>query len=189
MLGHSDQCWHDELLYFEYHAILNVLQVALQENLAVLLLKHVGIGKLLDDDEDRDLGLLFDFFHFLMLTLRRYAVHDHLDDFEDKILRLLFRNILLGKIQQCLDALHLNRLLAKHKHSRRQRKDVDGDDVYDLRLRNEDLGLEQLLKQLLKVLEQLQLQVVLLARVNLHAGQHVLDSLIKSHDLENVFEI
>ena len=113
-----------------------------QKILALVLLEHVGIGELLHNNENGDLCLLLDLFHLLMLALRRYPVHDHLDHLEHQVLCLVLRDVLFREVKQRLHALHLDGLLAQHQHPRRQRKDVNRYYVDDLRLWNEDLGLE-----------------------------------------------
>ena len=87
-----------------------------QKILALVLLEHVGIGELLHNNENGDLCLLLDLFHLLMLALRRYPVHDHLDHLEHQVLCLVLRDVLLREIKQSLDAFNLHWLLTQHQH-------------------------------------------------------------------------
>mmetsp|Transcript_39605 Transcript_39605/g.60601 ORF Transcript_39605/g.60601 Transcript_39605/m.60601 type:complete len:267 (+) Transcript_39605:1951-2751(+) len=156
MLGYCDKGWHQEFLDLEEHAVLDVLQEIIKELVAVFLDEDALFGELLDDYQDCDLGLLAHLFRFLVFTARRNAVHDHLDDFLHQILRLLLGNVLFRKVEQRVDALHLDGLFAEHEHARSQGEYVDSDYVDDLGLGDEVLRFEQLFEQLLQILEQLQ---------------------------------
>ena len=189
VLRHRQHCREEEFLDLEQLRVQDILEVRLQEVRALLLLEHAFVCELLDDDEDGYLRLLLDVFCLLVLARGRDSVHYDLDDLQHQILGLLLWNVLLRQVQEGFDPFSLDWLLAEHQHPGGQWEYVDRDDVDDLGLWDEDFGLEELLEKLLKILEELQLQVVLLTRVDLHAGEDILHGLVESHDFEDVLEV
>lgn len=111
MLAYRDESRKQELFDLEQHPVPDVWQVLLQETFALGFFKNVLFRELLNDNKNCDFSFLFDVFSFLMLAIIANSVHDNLNNFLYQILSLLFRNVLFGKIEYGLNALHLDRLL------------------------------------------------------------------------------
>lgn len=65
-----------------------------QKLFTLLFLEDILLRKTLDYYEYGDFGLFFDIFCLLVLAIFRNSIHDHLNDFLDKILCLLLGNVL-----------------------------------------------------------------------------------------------
>jgi len=116
--------------------------VEFQELLALLFLKNVLLGELLNNNQDCYLSSLLHVLGLRVLTLGRYSVHYYLNHLLEQVLRLLFGDVSFGQVQQSFNSLLLDRLFAQHEHPGGQREDVDGDDIDDLRFGNKYFCLE-----------------------------------------------
>jgi hypothetical protein len=68
--------------------------------------------KLLDNNQNSNLGLLFDIFTFLMFTVDTDSIHDYLDDLDHQVLGLLQWNVLLAEAQQSFNSFVLDGFIA-----------------------------------------------------------------------------
>lgn len=66
-----------------------------QKLFALILLEDILLRKTLDNYEHSYFGFLLYIFCLLVLAVFRYSVHNYLNNFLNKILSLLFWNILL----------------------------------------------------------------------------------------------
>ena len=66
-----------------------------QKLFALILLEDIFLRKTLNYYEYSNFSLLLYILCLLVLAVFRYSVHDYLNDFLDKVLSLLFRNVLL----------------------------------------------------------------------------------------------
>jgi len=66
-----------------------------QKLFALILLEDIFLRKTLNYYEYSNFSLLLYIFCLLVLAVFRYSVHDYLNDFLDKVLSLLFGNVLL----------------------------------------------------------------------------------------------
>lgn len=89
-----------------------------------------------------------------MLVFWTDSVHYHLNNFHDQILRLSFGDVGLAEVENGFDPLYLHGLFAEHEHPASKWEDVDGYDIDDLILWDEDSSLKHLLEKLVKALKQ-----------------------------------
>jgi len=125
VLRNGNQSWQEELLDLEERIGLDLLEVLIQEVLALLLLEDVFFRKSLDDDEHCYFGPFFDVLWLLVLAWARDSVHDYRNNFLHQTLGLVFWNICFGEVEKGVNSFELDSLLTQHQHTRNQWENVD----------------------------------------------------------------